>query len=265
MKDIVLAWCRDEADIIEAFVRFYLAMGFDEIHLVDNGSKDNTLDILMRMSTEGLPVHTHRDDRWGMERYWSDSYQRVGAQTSARWLFFLDVDEIIFFPDGAKKYLDRLPGMVNCLRLNQKEMYPLPEPAPGPYGPLLTDRSAPAFDDTTKVVTRFCRGAKVYGGKHHIDIDDAVIMCPEDICIRHYMYRSVEQAEHKVLNRVRNHRSYSVTDLAEFATLGVPETLKWFKECEHEQQASLWKGCFSLDIPFVRDRTIAEWVHRCSA
>ena len=40
MQDIIMTCCRDEVDVIETFVNFYLKMGFDHIYISDNGSTD---------------------------------------------------------------------------------------------------------------------------------------------------------------------------------------------------------------------------------
>src|SRR5258708_29763826 len=51
---------RNEADIIEAFVRHNL-ISLDGLVLVDHGSFDGTAEILAKLQAEGLPLRVVRD------------------------------------------------------------------------------------------------------------------------------------------------------------------------------------------------------------
>ena len=48
MKVVLTVLCRDEEDIIDAFCRFHLDKGIDHIVATDNGSVDNTRNLLKK-------------------------------------------------------------------------------------------------------------------------------------------------------------------------------------------------------------------------
>lgn len=61
MRLLGAAHVRNEADIVEAFVRHNLAL-LDGIAIVDHASVDATPDILRALKDEGLPIFLARDD-----------------------------------------------------------------------------------------------------------------------------------------------------------------------------------------------------------
>lgn len=260
---VVLTVCRDEEDVIATFVRFYLKAGFDLVHVVDNASADRTAERVEALIAEGLPVRLTRDPRLGYERYLSEHFHAVGRVTGADWLFFLDADEFILFPSPVRDYLAVLPTEVDCLRLRQKEMYPQPGTAgEHPSGFLLTPRSEPRYNDTTKDVTRYRPDARVQAGKHRIDFRGRQAIQPDDLVIRHYKYRSPQQAQRKEANRVRAQTSYTDAELADISAFGVARSRAWFEECARRAERQAWRRSFDPDLPAVEDRALARWVER---
>lgn len=60
MRLIGVAMLRNEADIVESFVRHHAAL-LDQLVLVDHGSTDETPRILAALAAEGLPIEVHPD------------------------------------------------------------------------------------------------------------------------------------------------------------------------------------------------------------
>jgi hypothetical protein len=90
---------RNEADIVEAFVRHNLAL-LDGIAIVDHLSVDETPDILRELKAEGLPIYIAEDpspvfDRQPMQ---NRPVRHLFATTEAAWLFPLDADEFLRAP-----------------------------------------------------------------------------------------------------------------------------------------------------------------------
>jgi len=56
LKLVSISMVKNEEDIIESFVRYNLNI-FDEMILLDNGSSDNTLNILNSLKRENLPIY----------------------------------------------------------------------------------------------------------------------------------------------------------------------------------------------------------------
>lgn len=256
---VVMTICRDEVDIISTFVRFYLAQGFDLIAVVDNGSTDGTPEAVAALAATGLPVRLWLDARIGYERYLTEHFHMVGQATEADWLFFLDADEFILFPRPAREYLSALPNNVDCLTLGQKEMYPSPNAHAEPAGFLLTTRAEPRLNDTTKDMARYRRDARVFAGKHRVDFENATRSMPDDIVIRHYKYRSLNQAQRKEENRVQAHASYSDEDLAAISAFGVAQSRGWIDFCRAQRQLEAWRDRFAGEVPWVHDDALSRW------
>ena len=60
MKLISITTIKNEADIIESFVRYHANI-FDLMIILNNGSTDDTDDILDKLISEGLPIVTLMD------------------------------------------------------------------------------------------------------------------------------------------------------------------------------------------------------------
>src|SRR5580658_60259 len=96
MRCVAITCARNEADIIEAFVRHTLAYCGTAI-VLDHGSTDSTPEILRHLQEEGLPVHLLRDATIG--RMHADHMNRLlrmaAGDFAADWILCLDADEFI--------------------------------------------------------------------------------------------------------------------------------------------------------------------------
>jgi len=109
---------RNEADIIEAFVRHSLAL-VDRLAVVDHGSFDGTPEILAALVKEDLPLAVVRDDRIGffqpeiLTPVAGDLLRRGGAD----FVFMLDADEFIKTPSRGmlEETLARVPEGMHAL------------------------------------------------------------------------------------------------------------------------------------------------------
>jgi hypothetical protein len=98
MKFHGVACVKNEADIVEAFVRHNLGF-LDQLRLIDHGSTDATPDILRRLQDEGLPLVVQRDESLGkLQGEKMTLLLRQAAQAGADWIFLLDADEFIDGP-----------------------------------------------------------------------------------------------------------------------------------------------------------------------
>jgi hypothetical protein len=92
---------RNEADIIEAFVRHNLR-SLDRLIVVDHGSSDGTREILHALSDEGLPLAVEHDDR--DVRRQPETITRLARRAFAEGsnaVFALDADEFLKMPSRA--------------------------------------------------------------------------------------------------------------------------------------------------------------------
>lgn len=109
---------RNEADIIEAFVRHNLAL-IDRLAVVDHGSFDGTTEILAALVGEGLPLTVVRDERVGffqpeiLTPVVGDLFRREHVD----FVFMLDGDEFIKAPSRGtlEETLARVPDGMHAL------------------------------------------------------------------------------------------------------------------------------------------------------
>src|ERR1700685_4618794 len=146
--DIVIACCRDEADIIGSFISFYVDQGFDAICLVDNGSRDDTVREIKRHPARDR-IRLHCDPRVGYDGRLME-YNRLFSPLASRWIFFLDVDEFIVIPGGIKTYAEQLPLDCSILEMATFEM--IPDTATVAPEPLLAVRREGQLTGERKVV-----------------------------------------------------------------------------------------------------------------
>src|SRR6202163_4635131 len=96
MKLFGAAMLRNEADVVESFVRHNLSL-LGSLFVVDHGSSDGTSEILDALVAEGLPLEVERDASVGylqseiMTRTVRNAFMRHGAD----FVFALDGDEFL--------------------------------------------------------------------------------------------------------------------------------------------------------------------------
>ena len=109
---------RNEADVIEAFVRHNLKT-LDGLVVVDHGSFDGTSDILASLQSEGLPLLVERDD--SPEYFQSARMTRLLRETLSReradFAFALDADEFLKCPSRQllEHTLEEVPPTAHAL------------------------------------------------------------------------------------------------------------------------------------------------------
>jgi len=258
-NDIVVCCCKDEEDIIDEFIEFYLAMGFDAVYIIDNGSQDTTVKKISSYVNK-YPVHLLVDNRLGYEQYLQEYYHWATKESQLRWIFFIDCDEFIYFPKGSKQYFAQLDSNINCLRLSQKEVYPCLEHRCEFGFPLNSSRVAPNFDDTYKEVCIYNSNANIFAGKHRIDIPDKRSLNPSDIFIRHYAFRSRDQAQKKEENRLLSHAQYTKDVLNKILAFELDVFYRWnaYKKNFYKDQG--WEIYFDGKIDYEHDFTLFLWL-----
>jgi hypothetical protein len=99
MRLVAISRVRNEADLVEAFIRHTAT--FVDLHLVlDNGSTDATPEVLRRLRTEGLPLIVGDDATPGYRQ--AEQTNRLmleAARNEASWVIPLDCDEFLGVDD----------------------------------------------------------------------------------------------------------------------------------------------------------------------
>ena len=122
MRVIGVCHFRNEADILEAFIRHTLAY-CSRLLLLDHGSSDGSPEIVMRLQKEGLPIELLSDPTPGhVEVEHSNRLCRLAAlEFSADWVLVLDADEFIH-GGAAASFLPE--DQSTCLKIPLRNYYP---------------------------------------------------------------------------------------------------------------------------------------------
>ena len=118
IKIIAIARVKNEGDIIEAFVRHH-AHYFDKLLILDDGSTDNTYEILVSLQSERLPVVLLREPSIGYDqsRYMTRLLEIAVERFGADWVAPLDADEFVEPPCGLTLHdllTDRPPTILDA-------------------------------------------------------------------------------------------------------------------------------------------------------
>ena len=99
MKLFGAAMLRNEADVVESFVRHNLSL-VDGLVVVDHGSSDGTAEILDALVAEGLALDVERDESVGhlQSEIMTRAVRRAFTRRGADFVFALDADEFLKAP-----------------------------------------------------------------------------------------------------------------------------------------------------------------------
>jgi hypothetical protein len=102
MRLFGVAMVRDEADVVEAFVRHNLGV-LDGLAIGDHGSVDGTSEILAKLQGEGLPLRVVpiADAAFFQSRRVTELARETLANDKADFVFALDADEFLKVPSRA--------------------------------------------------------------------------------------------------------------------------------------------------------------------
>ncbi len=204
-----IAIVKNEADVIEAFVRHNLSL-MDALVIVDNDSIDGTREILVQLQQEGLPLILFDDPvvaHFQAEKV-TAVYRKVVPKFKPRFVFLLDADEFIVASSREALY-----AQLRALRPGTQAQYCWRTYIPAPTGPE-GDASDPLRSIThRKVVERPVQKAvivtdpkidmklKVQNGNHFVWYAGRPLHTAKlrDVVIAHFPVRSVDQITGKVL------------------------------------------------------------------
>lgn len=209
MKLAAVAMLRNEADIVETFVRHNLRF-VDRLWLIDHDSVDATPAILEALKAEGLPLEVGRDPASGFRQAdrLTQLARHVLASGAADQVFVLDADELIRAPSrpALEAALDATRDMPS--RVARWQVHVAADDATGtPLERLRLRVDAPNLPAMAKVVlgSEFVADARLAlaPGNHWILEPDGRERAPvvlDDVFLAHLPFRSVEQFLAKVIN-----------------------------------------------------------------
>ena len=213
MKLVAIGTVKNEADIIESFVRHNLRQ-VNELLLIDHGSTDRTPEILRALQQEGLALRVERSEALhNLQDVQCSRLARQAFADGADWVIPLDADEFIA-PAPGRRLADllSLPNAPACLAWRWASMVPMETDDGNEADPVkrirarLSRESQPVFKVLlSRAVLRQGNWALTQGN-HQVTVVQAggsvqMLPCHEflDAALRHYPVRSPGQFVSKVV------------------------------------------------------------------
>ncbi|MFB3166857.1 glycosyltransferase family 2 protein [Neobacillus sp. 179-C4.2 HS] len=225
---------KNEADIIESFIRYHLNI-FDGIVLLDNGSTDRTVDIITQLQSEGLPIYLRHDNtlEYNQGGKTAELINYTLNQFGPDLIFPLDVDEFLIAPNFTGNPRDLVNQLSTNkvyylerdytyfpIHLNEKELF-IPKritfasPIKDYFGP---DKPTAPVPMPTVVVSKEIwetYSPAITGGNHDLIFDKSNVELEmlQNLKLRHFPYRSIEHLKSKItvgwINTLSSH-TYSL-------------------------------------------------------
>jgi Glycosyl transferase family 2 len=129
VKIVMTLLARNEADIIDAHLAFHLNAGVDFVIAIDNGSEDETTEILESYARDGYVELTRDPTDLNQPEWVTRLARRAAADFDADWVINADADEF-YWPRGGtlKEVLSAVPAPYRGVRGMLRNF------APRPYG-----------------------------------------------------------------------------------------------------------------------------------
>jgi glycosyltransferase involved in cell wall biosynthesis len=192
----------NEDDIVEAFVR-HNATHLDHMLFLDNGSTDQTLEILKALKAEGFPITVFQNLAVSFDEIATNSwaYQIASQPLAAAWVVFLDADEFIAAPSPLREFL---PGKASAARVDLVNYGQTAEDNPNePIVPRRLRGRDPRPTNVEKLILRGGLGEKITVAAGNHGAFNAGVKIPashlSEVTLAHYPRRSGAQIIQKML------------------------------------------------------------------
>lgn len=201
---------KNEADIIESFIRYHSYI-FDGIVLLDNGSTDNSVQIIKKLQDEGLPVYLRTDST--IEYDQSEKTTELLYYTQNKFnpdlIFPLDLDEFVIapgYPSNPREIINNLDTSDILYYIQRQHYHPLESdnydeifvPTRIKYAQTIID-AEPKVVITKEIARNY--SPKITMGNHNICINNTNIRWEvlSSLKLAHFQHRSLEQVKSKFL------------------------------------------------------------------
>ena len=198
---------RDNADILEANLRYHLARGVDVILATDNGSRDGTVDILERYIGRGVAEVWHEHTADFDHAGWVTRMARHAVnEHGADWIINSDADEMWWPKEGDLQHVfARIPDEFGLLVVPRTNFVARPDDGRHPFE-RMTLREVRSYNP---------RGRQILPKTAHRGVPDIVVSLgahdasapglstvpdADPIHIFHYGLRSYQQFEQRIRN-----------------------------------------------------------------
>lgn len=200
MTVVMVAMARDEADVVEGWVRHHVDE-VDHILIADNLSTDGTRDILDKLVAERLPL-TVVDDRNPAYRQSvkvSELATYAARKLGATWVVCADMDELwVQSVDRLRVVLPDLDHPIASATLYNHVRTGDDVDSPDPFRSMVWRLEEPA--KLGKVAFRWQPNAVVHQGNHGVTLPSGEVGGLQVLQIHHFPVRSAEHLIRKARN-----------------------------------------------------------------
>jgi len=197
---------RDNADVIEANLRYHLARGVDFVLVTDNGSRDGTVEILERYRDRGIAEVWHEHSSDYDQSGWVTKMARHAATAhGADWVINNDADELWWPKEGdLKQVFEAIPDAYGLLVVPRTNFVPRPDDDRHPFERMTLRDVRPRRAQSgllPKTAHRAVPDIYVGPGCHRAAAPGlAPVPDGDPIHIFHYSRRSFAQFEQRIRN-----------------------------------------------------------------
>lgn len=272
MKLVMTLLVRDLADIVAANIEYHLSRGVDHIIVTDNGSVDETRDIVGSYAREDVTLIDEPGDDYDQSG-WVTRMARLAWKMGADWVINDDADELWWPHDGdLKAVFASVPPEAGSVVVPRANFLPVRRLAGHAFEEMVY-RDVVSVNGLgrplqPKVAHRAAPDVTVAPGNHAVEsaaLGPAVVS--DDILIFHYPHRSYEQLERKIATGgpavERNTRvSKAMFDVWRelYKRLRAGKLRAWYDALPHANGAGFEEALASGAI--VHDDRVARYMRR---
>ena len=197
---------RDNADVIEANLRYHLARGVDFVLVTDNGSRDGTVEILERYRGRGIAEIWHENSSDFDQSGWVTRMARHAATAhGAGWVMNNDADELWWPKEGdLKQVFEAIPAEYGLLVVPRTNFVARPADGRHPFERMTLRELRPREARSGLLPKTSHRGVSdiyVGPGCHHAAAPGLdPVPYGDPIHVFHYSRRSFAQFEQRIRN-----------------------------------------------------------------
>ncbi len=212
MRLVMTLLVRDEEDIVRENLDFHLAQGVDRVIVTDNGSEDQTVEILREYEARGaVRLLFEPTDDYSQWRWVTRMARMAATEEGADWVVNCDADEFWWPLEGTlKSTLEGVGDEVGTVVGHRTNFVPRPEDG-RPFWERMTLRERDSVNPLgkrlpPKIAHRAHPDVTVLQGNHKLeDVDLGERLDDGSIEILHFPMRTYAQFENKI---VKGGRAY---------------------------------------------------------
>ncbi|MGC4044234.1 MAG: glycosyltransferase family 2 protein [Armatimonas sp.] len=197
----VLAIAKNEGRNIREWVEHYQWQGVDSIFLIDNGSTDNTRELIQDYIDSGFVEYFYKPERHKQVAHYRAVFQKARIPKKVGWLIMADMDEFWFSPSGSlKTAIDSVSRDADLIYANWLifgSSGHVEHPESIRKGFLLRDPQPTRHCNTKWICRTRCIRTRYALGIHKIRWVDSrrVVTDNENFRLNHYMIQSLQYFE----------------------------------------------------------------------